>query len=387
MTNPQDKDFQPVAGQLVSGGIDPTIPLPLTDLEASHTLKENLANISGLLTKVGDVWIRGTRIFNNPLERIVTKMYSEYGGGSEQAMFGPASNHKMTGTCMPWGDAPIVSQVDYVNFAVNSTISVKDMEVKFQTLNENQLGSYVAEKLKTTAARIATTRYRAMNQLIADVVDGTRSVASATSTADTDVSVTYAPTIKGYAGSVENVGIYVPGVERGKLVKSPTVNDALTIARTLEGRAADFAYPASDDNKLGIETFTEGRPYLIMETKTLNALDTAFVDGNAASNATAQIGPRTFREYVGRFADIVELDAFASLPTQATYDPAKVRLGAVMMDRDAPIVETVKTDTVESFRCTQERATGYSHVSASIISIAKMLNSYAMLFDTVESTE
>ena len=387
MTNPQDKDFQPVAGQLVSGGIDPTIPLPLTDLEASHTLKENLANISGLLTKVGDVWIRGTRIFNNPLERIVTKMYSEYGGGSEQAMFGPASNHKMTGTCMPWGDAPIVSQVDYVNFAVNSTISVKDMEVKFQTLNENQLGSYVAEKLKTTAARIATTRYRAMNQLIADVVDGTRSVTSATSTADTDVSVTYAPTIKGYAGSVENVGIYVPGVERGKLVKSPTVNDALTIARTLEGRAADFAYPASDDNKLGIETFTEGRPYLIMETKTLNALDTAFVDGNAASNATAQIGPRTFREYVGRFADIVELDAFASLPTQATYDPAKVRLGAVMMDRDAPIVETVKTDTVESFRCTQERATGYSHVSASIISIAKMLNSYAMLFDTVESTE
>lgn len=381
MINPQDKDFQPIAGQLISGGIDPNIPLPLTDLEASHTLKENLANISGLLTKVGDVWIRGTRIFNNPLERIVTKMYSEYGGGTEQAMFGPASNHKMTGTCMPWGDAPIVSQVDYVNFAVNSTISVRDMEVKFQTLNENQLGSYVAEKLKTTAARIATARYRAMNQLIADVVDGTRSIASTTGT-DTDVSVTYAPTIKGYAGAVENIGIVMPAVARGQLVTKPTVDDALTIARTLEGRAADFAYPDIDDNKLGIETFTEGRPYLIMETKTLNALDTAFVDGNAASNATAQIGPRTFREYVGRFADIVELDAFASLPTQDTYDASKVRLGAVMIDRDAPIVETVKTDTVESFRCTQERATGYSHVSASVISIAKMLNSYAMLFDT-----
>ena len=381
MTNPQDKDFQPIAGQLISGGIDPNIPLPLTDLEASHTLKENLANISGLLTKVGDVWIRGTRIFNNPLERIVTKMYSEYGGGTEQAMFGPASNHKMTGTCMPWGDAPIVSQVDYVNFAVNSTISVRDMEVKFQTLNENQLGSYVAEKLKTTAARIATARYRAMNQLIADVVDGTRSIASTTGT-DTDVSVTYAPTIKGYAGAVENIGIVMPAVARGQLVTKPTVDDALTIARTLEGRAADFAYPDIDDNKMGIETFTEGRPYLIMETKTLNALDTAFVDGNAASNATAQIGPRTFREYVGRFADIVELDAFASLPTQDTYDASKVRLGAVMIDRDAPIVETVKTDTVESFRCTQERATGYSHVSASVISIAKMLNSYAMLFDT-----
>lgn len=381
-TNPQDKGFQPVAGQLVSGGIDPKIPLPLTDLEASHTLNENLANISGLLTKVGDVWIRGTRIFNNPLERIVTKKYSEFGGGTEQAMFGPASNHKMTGTCMPWGDAPIVSQVDWVNFAVNSTISVKDMEVKFQTLNEAQLGNYVAEKLKTTAARIATTRYRAMNQLIADVVDGTRTVTSATSTADADVSVTYAPTIKGYAGAVENVGITIPAVARGQLVTTPTVGDALTIARTLEGRAADFAYPDTDDNKLGIETFTEGRPYLIMETKTLNALDTAFVDGNAASNASVQIGPRTFREYVGRFADIVELDAFASLPTQTTYDPTKVRLGAVMMDRDAPIIETVKTDSVESFRCTQERATGYSHISASIISISKMLNSYAMLFNT-----
>ena len=387
MTNPQNEGFQNVAGQLVAGGIDPKIPLPLTDLEASYALKENLTNISGLLTKVGDVWIRGTRIFNNPLERIVTKQYSEYGGGIEQAMFGPASNHKMTGQCMPWGDAPIVSQVDYVNFAVNSTIHVKDMEVRFQTLNENQLGSYVAEKLKTTAARIATTRYRAMNQLISDVVDGTRSIASSTSTADSEVSVTYAPTVKGYAGAVENIGITVPAVQRGKLVTKPSVDDALTIARTLEGRAADFAYPADDDNKLGIETFTEGRPYLIMETKTLNALDTAFVDGNAASNATAQIGPRTFREYCGRFADIVELDAFADIPTNATYDATKVRLGAVMMDRDSPITEVVKTDTVESFRCTQERATGYSHVSASIISIAKMLNSYAMLFDSVEATE
>ena len=52
-----------------------------------------------------------------------------------------------------------------------------------------------------------------------------------------------------------------------------------------------------------------------------------------------------------------------------------------MIDRDSPIIETVKTDSVESFRCTGERATGYSHISASIISIAKMVNSYAMLFN------
>lgn len=381
MAKTQNDGFQPIAGQLVGGGIDPNIPMPLTDLEASHTLNTNLSNINGLLTKVGDVWIRGTKIFNNPLEKIVTKIYSEYGGGTEQAMFGPASNHKMAGTCMPWGDAPIVSQVDYVNFAVDSTIAIRDMEVKFQVLNENQLGSYVAEKLKTPAARIATTRYRAMNQLLSDVVDGTRSIQSATSTDDTTVSVTYAPTIKGYAGAVEGIGIEVAPVERGKLVTTPTVDDALTIARNLEGRAADFAYPDTDCNKLGIETFTEGRPYLVMETKTLNALDTAFVDGNAASNATAQIGPRTFREYCGRFADIVEIDSFADLPTQSAYAVDKYRLGAVMIDRDAPMVETVKTDSVESFRCTGERATGYSHISASIISIAKMVNSYAMLFD------
>lgn len=381
MAKTQNDGFQPIAGQLVSGGIDPNIPMPLTDLEASHTLNTNLANINGLLTKIGDVWIRGTKIFNNPLEKIVTKFYSEYGGGTEQAQFGPASNHKMAGTCMPWGDAPIVSQVDYVNFAVDSTISIRDMEVKFQVLNENQLGSYVAEKLKTPAARIATTRYRAMNQLLADVVDGTRSIQSATSTDDTTVSVTYAPTIVGYAGAVEGIGIEVAPVERGKLVATPTVADALTIARTLEGRAADFAYPDTDCNKLGIETFSEGRPYLVMETKTLNALDTAFVDGNATSNATAQIGPRTFREYCGRFADIVELDSFADIPTQTKFPVADYRLGAVMLDRDSPMVETVKTDSVESFRCTGERATGYSHISASIISIAKMVNSYAMLFD------
>lgn len=193
--------------------------------------------------------------------------------------------------------------------------------------------------------------------------------------------MTYNPTVKGYAGAVESSGITLAGPERGTLIDAPTVDNALKVARLLEGRAADFSIPATDDNNLGATTFCTSRPLLVMETKTLNALDQSFVNGDGVSNATYQIGPTTFRSYVGRFADVVEIDRFAPLPTQDTYAPETNRIGAVMIDRDA-LTEEIVHESVESFRCTAQRSTGWSYIGASTMAIAKMLNSYALLFTT-----
>lgn len=82
---------------------------------------------------------------------------------------------------------------------------------------------------------------------------------------------------------------------------------------------------------------------------------------------------------MGRFSEVVEIDSFASLPTNSSY--TNKRLGAVLLDRDA-LIEKVEYADVESFRCTKERATGYSYQGSSALSIWRGDNSYAMLFNT-----
>ena len=52
-----------------------------------------------------------------------------------------------------------------------------------------------------------------------------------------------------------------------------------------------------------------------------------------------------------------------------------------MMDRDM-LLESVQYADVESFRCTKERATGYSHQGSSTLAIWQGLDAHAMLFNT-----
>ena len=75
----------------------------------------------------------------------------------------------------------------------------------------------------------------------------------------------------------------------------------------------------------------------------------------------------------------MEIDSFAQLPTNSSY--TNKRLGAVMMDRDM-LLESVQYADVESFRCTKERATGYSHQGSSTLAIWQGLDAHAMLFNT-----
>ena len=384
LANYQDDSFAPYAGQLVANGIGTN--LPITGLEDSSITYQNLSKIQGLTPKIKDIFIRETRIFNNPIDKYVTKFDSRFGVGMEQAVFkGPSANAKLDGTCMPWGNPEMVSQMNLTNFAYDFDVSIRDHEIDKVVLDEGQLGSYVAQKMRAPLAGIAQLKYRAWVQLLSDVTDGERSITSTTKSDGTGVSSTYNPTVTGYAKAVETMDSIIPAVERGKLASIPSASDALTIAQTLEGRAADMMYAANDMNNLGAQTFVTGTPILFMESKVLNALDAIFANTNvAADNVTTGYGyagfpTKTFRDYVSRFSEICEIDSFASLPTNTAY--ATDRLGAVLMDRDA-LVERIEYADVESFRCAKERATGYSYQGSSTLSVWQGLDSYAMLFKT-----
>lgn len=379
--NPQTAAFAPFAGQLVASGIGTN--LPIQGLEDTKTLA-NLEKIKGLTPKIGDIFIQETRIFNNPIDPYVRKFDSRFGAGMEIAAFkAGAPNAKLDGSCMPWGDPDMVSQLNLSNFAYDIDVSIRDHEIDKAVLSEEQLGSYMAEKLKTPLKTLAQMKYRAWVQLISNVTSGTRSIASKTKSDGTGVDVTYAPTVTGYAKSVESMAAVIPAVERGKLATIPDAATALSIAQTLEGRAADMAFESDDMNGLGVSTFVTGKPLLFMETKVLNALDAVFANTNAAGEAGgygyAGFPTKSFRDYVGRFATTVEIDSFAALPTATAQ--AKKRLGAVLMDPEM-LIERIEYADVESFRCAKERATGYSYQGSSTMSIYKGLDAYAMLWAT-----
>lgn len=383
MANYQDSSFKPFAGQLVANGIGKN--LPLANLEEGTVADINLAKIQGLTPKIKDIFIRETRVFNNPIDKYVTKFDSRFGAGMEQAVFKVGSpNAKLDGTCMPWGNPEMVSQLNISNFAYDVDVSIRDHEIDKVVLDSGQLGAYVAQKMRTPLATISQMKYRSWIQLLSDVIDGTRSIQSSVSSEMTGTEVTYNPNVIGYAGSVSDTGYVIPAVERGKLATIPDAATALNIAQELEGIAADFKYSANDDNKLEVNTFVTSTPILFMEEKVLNALDAIFANTNVkAENVSTGYGyagfpTKSFRDYVRRFAEICEIDSFASLPTNTSY--TDTRLGAVLMDRDC-LVEKIEYADVESFRCTKERATGYSFQGSSAMSIWKGLNSYAMLWD------
>lgn len=374
--------FNDYAGQLVSGGVSTDPTYPVNALEQSP-LTTNLNNWNGLSAKVKDVFTRINPRFSSPLERLITRWDERYGAGMEQVSFGYSPNKKMDGTCYPQGTpAPIVSQADYLNFAYNMTINLPDYLFNKYVLDEGQMANLASEYLAAPARSIGYMRHLALTQLISDVVDGTRSIASNSQSDGNGASVTYdTPNITGYAGKVVDSGISIAAPARGSPTATPTVDNALTIARLFESAAADFGFVGDDYNKKGQSTFTEGQPWLVMEKKTLNALDAAFVDGNPASNASYQVGPTTFRTYVSRFANLIETDAFADLPTNEAY--TNKRLGGVLIDAYDPIIEDVKIpENVESFRCVGSRATGYNYVYSSIIAVSQMTDSYALLFGT-----
>ena len=116
-------------------------------------------------------------------------------------------------------------------------------------------------------------------------------------------------------------------------------------------------------------------------------MDTVFAEYNAEGNANGNYGYAGFptvsaREYIRQFAEIVEIDTFADLPTApvgATVTYAGYGLRFVLIDRDA-FVEVVKWADMEGQRCAKLRLTGYNFAGESILSIWRGVNSYAMVF-------
>jgi hypothetical protein len=161
----------------------------------------------------------------------------------------------------------------------------------------------------------------------------------------------------------------------------------LAYLQTLESAASDMRYPGSDYNALGVDTFSGDRPWLIMETKVINAFD------NAIANATTSNGygysgfpTKTAREYIARFADLREIDSFAALPAyDSTTFPTSTdysgdRLTAVLLDKDAPWLIT-KFNNVEGQRCSADRMFGYSARGEQDMAIFKGVNSFVMIND------
>lgn len=368
--------FDQFAGQEVASGIRPNGPLMAFEEEATATKLANIAAVQGLLPKITKVLVHETRIKEGNLDYYFKKGSIPYGAGMEQIAFTDgAANAKQSGRCVPFGNVLAGGQLDVINLAWSLNISVWDHEIRQNILTGEQLGSYVSQKLRTPYKTLAALRRNAEIQLISDVIDGTRSISSNDSSDGTGNAVTYAPNIKGYAGQISDTGIVMPELQLGTLPAFASATDAMDLVKEIQDRAAEMMEEDTSYSAMGINTFCLEQPLLIMETRVLNALDSAW----ALDGAAKQIPTRTAREFLRTFSTIVEIPAFAELPTNASYTDK--RLGAVLIDRDS-LGEQIQFSDMESQRCVEQRMTGYSVQGQSMLSVFRGNPACGILFDT-----
>lgn len=369
--------FDRFSGQEIASGIRPNEPLMAFEEEATAAKLANIAAVQGLLPKITKVLIHETRIKEGNLDYYFKKGSLPYGAGMEHIGFmDGAVNAKNSGRCVPFGNVQAVGQLDVINLAWSLNISVWDREISQNVLGADELGAYVSQKLRTPYKTLAALKRNAEIQLISDVIDGTRSISSTDASDGNGNAVTYAPNIEGYAGEIEDTQIVMPALVQGTLPAFASASDAMDFVKILQDHAAEMMEEGTAYSKLGISTFCLDQPLLIMETRILNALDNAW----ALDGAAKQIPTRTAREFLRTFADIVEIPAFAELPTNANYTDK--RLGAVLIDRDS-LSEQIAWDNVESMRCVEQRMTGYNVAGASALTIYRGNPACGVLFDTV----
>lgn len=368
--------FDRFAGQEVASGIRPNEPLMAFEEEATAAKLANIAAVQGLLPKISKIIVHETRIKEGNLDAYFKKGSMPFGAGLEHIGFmDGAANAKLSGRCVPYGNAAAIGQLDVINLAWSLNISVWDREISQNVMNAAEAGDYVAQKLRTPYKTLAALKRNAEIQLVSDVIDGTRSISSTESSDGTATSVTYAPSIKGYAGKIADTGIVMPALVQGTLPAFANASDALSLCKTLQDHAAQMREEGTAYSKLGMNTFCLDAPLLIMETRVLNAMDNAW----ALDGAAKQIPTKTAREYLRGFAEIVEIPAFAELPTNSSY--TKKRLGAVLIDRDS-LSEQIAWDNVESLRCAEQRMTGYNLGGASALGVYRGNPACGVLFST-----
>ncbi len=369
--------FDRFAGQEIASGIRPNEPLMAFEEEATATKLANIAAVQGLLPKISKIIVHETHIKEGSLDYYFKKGSLPYGAGLEHIEFmDGALNAKNSGRCVPFGNALAAGQLDVINLAWSLNITVWDREISQNILNAQELGDYVSQKLRTPYKTLAALKRNAEIQLVSDVIDGTRSVSSSDQSDGNGNAVTYAPNIKGYAGEIEDTGIVMPALVQGTLPAFASASDATDLVKTIQDHAAEMMEEGTAYSKLGMNTFCLDRPLLIMETRVLNALDNVL----AMDGTDKRIPTRTAREFLRQFSEIVEIPAFAELPTNSSYTDK--RLGAVLIDRDS-LSEQIAWDNVESARCVEQRSTGYNVAGASALSVYRGNPACGILFDTV----
>jgi len=399
MASPTDSKWSAYAGQEVQGGTSTTpYNQPAIDFgdPMSATVLANMPAINGLLPRVSSVIIHDTMVYEGSLMRIFNRRDDPYGVATEHAIFSTGAANKLNpGLCVPRGTVSLNSQITASNLAWNVPINIYDREINGAVLSESEIQAYVAQKMRTMQKTIRELQFTAAKTMLSDCVPGSRTISSYTASDGTGSSVTMTSTPDGYAGKVNlDTDFTIPEIARGSMPTlaasggySDVMDAVLVYLQTLEAAASDMRYPGSDYNLLGTDTFSGDRPWLIMETKVINQFD------NAIANATTSNGygysgfpTKTAREYISRFADLVEIDAFAALPAydSTTYptstDYSGDRLTAVLLDKDAPWLIT-KFSNMEGQRCAGERMYGYSSRGEQDMAIFKGVNSFVMIND------
>ena len=399
MASPTDTKWSAYAGQEVQGGTSTTpYNQPTIDFgdPMSATILANLPAINGLLPRVSSVIIHDSMVYEGNIMRIFNRRDDPYGVATEHAIFSTGAANKLNnGLCVPRGSVQLNSQITASNLAWNVPINIYDREINGAVLSESEIQSYVSQKMRTMQKTISELQFTAAKTMLSDCVPGSRTISSYTASDGTGSSVTMTSTPDGYAGKVNlDTDFTIPEVTRGAMPAlaasggySDVMDAVLVYLQTLEAAASDMRYPGSDYNLLGTDTFSGDRPWLVMETKVINQFD------NAIANATTSNGygysgfpTKTAREYIARFADLVEIDAFAALPAydSTTYptstDYTGDRLTAVLLDKDAPWLIT-KFSNMEGQRCAGERMYGYSSRGEQDMAIFKGVNSFVMIND------
>ena len=399
MASPTDTRWNAYAGQEVAGGTSTTpYNQPVIDFGDyfDKTAMVNLSNINGLLPVIGDVIIHDVMVYEAGIMNIFKRRDSPYGVATEHGIFDTGAVNKLNnGMCVPRGSVNMSAQLTASNLAWNIPISIYDREINGAIMNEAQATAYVSQKMRTMQKTINEIQFQGAKVMLSNCVPGTRTDNSYTASDGSGSSVTSTSTPDGYAGKVNlDTDFTIPEITRGSQPTlaasggySSVMEAVLAYLQTLEGAVADMRYPGDDYNALSIDTFSGDRPWLIMETKVLNQFD------NSIANATTSNGygysgfpTKTAREYIARFADLVEIDAFAALPTYdnttfpGSTDYTGDRLTAVLLDKDAPWLVT-KFSNVEGQRCSGERMFGYSARGEQDMAIFKGANSFVMIND------
>lgn len=415
----QDTQLKNNAGLLVPSGTRPGVPQIALEGVADETVIANLAAINGMMPVMSDILFYDTRVFTNPLDPLFTKRNVPFGDYVEMAAFdGPAPSKKNDETkCMPFGNVQVENQFALSNYSYDISIDIKDREINKAVFNEAQKNRYVAEKMKTPLKQISVARYRAMVQIISDVIDMSRTLTSTDASDGTGSAVTYAMiasgtphygTIKGYAGKVKQFDLIAERVSRNSDVKLTgtgaaagydAAEEAFNFINGIQSAVRDMMIDARDYNKLEISTFCMTKPVAIFESKTLDALDATLVQKGEWKGFPT----KSAREYLREFVDIVEIDSFGVLGDSASfqnYGDASAtsvanattrsgsegsyvytfgyRIGCVVLDRDA-CNEFITQETIEAFRCAKARSTGYNYQGENSFSVFRGVPSFAAL--------